>query len=81
MRPSMTKRWNFSKIHNCAPFLVPLLDGKMSTKQRARIAERLVREKVGNREQAVAKLVASDDPRLKSCGVYAIGTLQSNLWK
>lgn len=27
-----------------------------------------------NREQAVAELVASDDPWLKSCGVYAIGT-------
>ena len=30
--------------------------------------------KVGNREQAVAELVASDDPWLKSCGAYAIGT-------
>ena len=61
--------------------LVPLLDGKMSPKQRARIAERFVREKVGNREQAVAKLVASDDAWLQSCGAYAIPTLQSNLWK
>jgi hypothetical protein len=33
-----------------------------------------VRAKVGNREQAVAELVASDDPWRKSCGAYAIGT-------
>jgi hypothetical protein len=55
--------------------LVPLLDGKVSLKDRAVIAERFVRAKVENREQAVAELVASDDPWLKSCGAYAIGTL------
>src|SRR5204863_8882924 len=44
--------------------LVPLLDGKVSPKERAGIAERLVRAKVENREQAVAELVASDDPWL-----------------
>jgi hypothetical protein len=54
---------------------VPLLDGKVSLKDRAVIAERFVRAKVENREQAVAELVASDDPWLKSCGAYAIGTL------
>ncbi len=54
--------------------LVPLLDGKVSPRQRAAIAERFVRAKVGNREQAVAELLASDDPWLKSCGAYAIGT-------
>ena len=54
--------------------LVPLLDGKVSPKQRAVIAERFVRARVGNREQAVAELLASDDPWLKSCGAYAIGT-------
>lgn len=56
--------------------LVPLLDGKVSLKDRARIAERVVRAKVENREQAVAELVASDDPWLKSCGAYAIGSLR-----
>jgi hypothetical protein len=62
--------------------LVPLLEGKVSPKQRAAIAERFVRAKVGNREQAVAELVASDDPGPKSCGAYAIGRgLQSSLWK
>lgn len=54
--------------------LVPLLDGKVSASQRAAIAERFVKAKVGNREQAVAELLASDDPWLKSCGAYAIGT-------
>jgi hypothetical protein len=54
--------------------LVPLLDGKVSPKERAEIAERYVRAKVENREQAVAELVASDDPWLKSCGAYAIGS-------
>jgi hypothetical protein len=54
--------------------LLPLLDGKVSSNQRAAMAERFVRAKVGNREQAVAELLASDDPWLKSCGAYAIGT-------
>src|SRR5581483_3541017 len=54
--------------------LLPLLDGKVSAQQRAVIAERFVRAKVGNREQAVAELLISDDPWLKSCGAYAIGT-------
>jgi hypothetical protein len=34
-----------------------------------------VRAKVENGEQAVSELVASDDPWLKSCGAYAIGSL------
>jgi AAA family ATP:ADP antiporter len=55
--------------------LVPLLDGKVSVEDRAGIARRIVRAKVENREQAVAELIASDDPWLKSCGAYAIGTL------
>ncbi len=55
--------------------LLPLLDGKVSIKDRAVIAERFVRARVDNREQAVAELLASDDPWLKSCGAYAIGSL------
>jgi AAA family ATP:ADP antiporter len=54
--------------------LVPLLDGKVSAEARSAIAERFVRASVENREQVVAELVASDDPWLKSCGAYAIGT-------
>jgi AAA family ATP:ADP antiporter len=53
--------------------LVPLLDGKVSPKERAAIGERLVRAKVESREQAIAELVGSDDPWLKSCGAYAVG--------
>jgi AAA family ATP:ADP antiporter len=54
--------------------LVPLLDGKITVGERARLANRLVRAKIENREHAVAALVNSDDPWLKSCGAYAIGT-------
>ena len=53
--------------------LVPLLDGKVTSAEKAAIADGLVRAKVGSREQAVAELVASDDPWLKSCGAYAVG--------
>jgi hypothetical protein len=55
--------------------LVPLLDSKITVAERAKIAHRLVRAKIENQEQAVAELVASEDPWLKSCGAYAIGTL------
>jgi ATP:ADP antiporter, AAA family len=55
--------------------LVPLLDGRLSVMERAAIADRFVRTKVENQEQAVEALVASDDPWLRSCGAYAIGTL------
>jgi hypothetical protein len=54
--------------------LVPLLDGKVTPRERAAIGERLVRTRVENREQAVAELIGSSDPWLKSCGAYAIGT-------
>ncbi|HXN53063.1 MAG TPA: Npt1/Npt2 family nucleotide transporter [Candidatus Acidoferrum sp.] len=55
--------------------LVPLLDSKVTVAERAQIAQRLVRVKIESQEQAVAELVASDDPWLKSCGAYAIGAL------
>ena len=55
--------------------LVPLLDSKITVAERAKIAQRLVRTNIENQEQAVAELVASDDPWLKSCGAYAIGSL------
>ena len=55
--------------------LVPLLDGQVSATDRAGLARRVVRAEVENREQAVAELIASDDPWLKSCGAYAIGSL------
>jgi AAA family ATP:ADP antiporter len=55
--------------------LVPLLDNKITVADRAQIAQRFVRTKIDSQEQAVAALVASEDPWLKSCGAYAIGTL------
>jgi ATP/ADP translocase len=55
--------------------LVPLLDGRVSPKERADLANRLVHAKIENREQAVTALVLSEDPWLKSCGAYAIGSL------
>jgi AAA family ATP:ADP antiporter len=54
--------------------LVPLLDGRVSARERADLADRLVHAKIENREQAVTALVLSDDPWLKSCGAYAIGS-------
>jgi ATP:ADP antiporter, AAA family len=54
--------------------LVPLLDGKVTVAERARLAQRLVRAKIDNQEQAVTALVQSDDPWLRSCGAYAIGS-------
>jgi AAA family ATP:ADP antiporter len=55
--------------------LVPLLDGRISVAQRAAIADRFVRIKIETQEQAVEALVGSDDPWLRSCGAYAIGSL------
>src|SRR6266478_3750465 len=55
--------------------LVPLLDGKITVHERARLAQRLVHTKIENQEQAVVALVTCDDPWLRSCGAYAIGTL------
>jgi ATP:ADP antiporter, AAA family len=55
--------------------LVPLLDGKVSLTERASIANRVVPVRIDSTEQAAAALVASDDPWLRSCGAYAIGTL------
>jgi len=54
--------------------LVPLLDGRVTVSERARLAQRMVRTKIENQEQAVAALVSCDDPWLRSCGAYAIGT-------
>jgi ATP:ADP antiporter, AAA family len=55
--------------------LVPLLDSKITVTERAQMAHRLVHAKIESLEQAVAILVGSEDPWLKSCGAYAIGTL------
>jgi AAA family ATP:ADP antiporter len=56
--------------------LVPLLDGRVTPKERARLASQFVHTKVESREQAVNELVANDDPWLKTCGAYAIGSFR-----
>jgi len=53
--------------------LVPLLDSKVTVRERAHLAQRLVRTKIENQEEAIAALIASDDPWLRSCGAHAVG--------
>ncbi|HEU5335971.1 MAG TPA: Npt1/Npt2 family nucleotide transporter [Terriglobales bacterium] len=55
--------------------LVPLLDGRITVSERARKANRLVRVAMDNPEQAILALISSQDPWLRSCGAYAIGSL------
>jgi AAA family ATP:ADP antiporter len=55
--------------------LVPLLDGRVTIAERVQLANRLVRSSIETQEEAVAALVASDDPWLKACGAHAIGAL------
>ena len=54
--------------------LVPLFDEKVSVAERAQIGDRLVRARVESKEEAIAALVGSEDPWLRSCGAYAIGS-------
>lgn len=55
--------------------IVPLLDPSVSRGDRIALADRLLGTSVDTREQAAAALIASDDPWLRSCGVYAVGML------
>ncbi len=55
--------------------LVPLLDGRITVAERARKANRLVRVAMDKPEEAILALMSSDDPWLRSCGAYAIGSL------
>jgi AAA family ATP:ADP antiporter len=55
--------------------LVPLLDSEVSVAERVRLANRLVGAGVETQEEAVSMLLLSEDPWLKSCAAYAIGTL------
>jgi AAA family ATP:ADP antiporter len=56
--------------------LVPLVDPLVSVSERVDRANRIVGAAVESREQAVEALMASDDPWLRSCGVYAVGALR-----
>jgi AAA family ATP:ADP antiporter len=55
--------------------LVPLLDKDVSIQERVALANKNLGLKVESREEAVAALVGSEDPWLKSCGAYAVGML------
>jgi len=58
------------------PLLVPLLDAQVTVEERIAIADRVVGAPVETAEQAVVTLLASEDSWLRSCAVYAVGTLQ-----
>ncbi len=53
--------------------LVPLFDSEVNVAERVRLANRIVGAKLESRDEAVATLVGSEDPWLRSCGAYAIG--------
>jgi AAA family ATP:ADP antiporter len=55
--------------------VVPLVDPQVSFEERIARANKVVGASVQSREQAVQALIASDDPWLRSCGVYAVGAL------
>jgi hypothetical protein len=55
--------------------LVPLLDGRTSVAERATKANRLIRVAMDKPEHAILALMSSEDPWLRSCGAYAIGSL------
>jgi AAA family ATP:ADP antiporter len=56
--------------------LVPVLDSQVSIEERIVLADRIVGAPVETSEEAVATLLASEDAWLRSCAVYAVGTLQ-----
>ena len=56
--------------------LVPLLDSHVTVSERIAMADRLVGAPLETAHQAVATLLASDDPWLRSCAIQAVGTLQ-----
>ena len=56
--------------------IVPLLDSQVSVRERVALANGLLGTLVETPEQAVAALVASDDPWMRASGAYAIGMLR-----
>ena len=56
--------------------LVPLLDSHVTVQERIDLANRLVGAPLETSDQAIATLLASDDPWLRSCAIQAVGTLQ-----
>ena len=56
--------------------LVPLFDRGVSIAQRGQRANVLLGASLGDREEAIAVMMMSQDPWLKSCAAYAIGELR-----
>jgi AAA family ATP:ADP antiporter len=56
--------------------LVPLLDSQVTVDERIVMANRLVGAPLDSPEQAVATLLSSEDPWLRSSAIYAVGALQ-----
>ena len=52
--------------------LVPLLDSEVSVSERIHAADSFLNTKLTTDEDAIAALIHSEDPWLKSCGLYAI---------
>lgn len=55
--------------------LIPLLDSDVPRAQRIALAHRILGARPPSETEAVRMLLQSDDPWLKSCGVYAVGAL------
>jgi hypothetical protein len=53
--------------------VVPLFDGHVSVEERIRRANKLFGAEVEREDEAVATLVASEDPQLRATGVYFVG--------
>jgi len=62
--------------------LVPLLDGGVSLREKAVLANKFIGVEIRNREDAAACLINSDDPWLKSCGAFATAStiLEVHSW-
>jgi ATP:ADP antiporter, AAA family len=55
--------------------LVPLIDGEITLAERIRAANHVLHTDVVSKEKAVEALIKSDDPWLRACGAFAIGSL------
>lgn len=55
--------------------LVPLLDSHVTNDERLAMANQLVGAPLETVEQSIGTLLASEDPWLRSCAVYAVGAL------
>ncbi|HET9942192.1 MAG TPA: hypothetical protein VFR05_02560, partial [Terriglobia bacterium] len=55
--------------------LLPLIDSEVSVTERIRFANTFLNTSVNSHEAAIAALIHSEDPWLKSCGAYAVAKL------